>query len=752
MKKIAKVSIILLTVFLALLLGAVIYCFIVIKELDTSLLSNRNLLSNFDSQLTFYDIDDNKLDFTTSSGKSFVKLDDLPKHVYQAFIAIEDKDFFSHHGLNYKRILKAVFNNIKSGYAKEGASTISQQLIKNIYLSSDKTIKRKIQEAYLTLELEKQYDKEEILETYLNVIYFGNGAIGIENAAKIFFDCSASELSLEQSATLAGMIKSPSYYSPISNKENCLKRRNLVLSQMKEQNFITEEEYEKAINSPLDLSVQNVLISASAYYQEALKQAQSILNLSEKDVALSNYKLYTYLDKDLQTNLSENFQSQIASLRSNKKIDGTLCVLDNSTASIIALVTTTNNANLKRQPASLIKPILCFAPAFEKGILSPASPIDDSNIKFGTWQPENVNGKTDGYITARKALSQSKNIPAVKTLDYVGIDNAKQIATKFGITFDAEDNHLALALGAMKHGISPLEMASSYATFANSGKYSPYSLIRKIEDANGKIIFENEANFEQAISKETAFLISDVLADTITEGTAKKLQAIPLQLSAKTGTVGAMQNNQNTDAWCVSYNKNYTVCAWVGNITGDSENNLSNNQNGGTIGANFNKLAWNNLTKRENSWFEQPDSVIKTKIDLKDWQEKHILNLANDNTPERYVMSDYFNEKFLPQKTSENFVSVTAPNLTAQKNDDEIILSWDMDRFLEYDIYENDELYDKNCTSPYSIMSNSGENRYYLVAKNKYSDAKNQSNVVKVFDETKKESSFKKIIKNWSFG
>ena len=752
MKKIAKISIILLTVLLVLLFSAIIYCFIAIKELDTSLLANKNLLSNFNSQLTFYDIDDNQLDFTTASGKSFVKLEDLPKYVYQAFIAIEDKDFYSHHGLNYKRILKAVFNNIKSGYAKEGASTISQQLIKNIYLSSDKTLKRKIQEAYLTLELEKQYNKEEILETYLNVIYFGNGAIGIENAAKTFFDCNADKLNLAQSATLAGMIKSPSYYSPINNAENCLKRRNLVLSQMKEQNFISKEEYNKALNSPLDLSIQNVLISANAYYQEALKQAQSILNLSEKDVALSNYKIYTYLDKDLQANLSENFQNQMSSLKYNRKIDGTLCVLDNSTAGIIALVTTTNNANLKRQPASLIKPILCYAPAFEKGILSPASPIDDSDIKFGTWQPENVNGKTDGYITVRKALSQSKNIPAVKTLDYVGLDNAKKIAKNLGIEFDAEDNHLALALGAMKHGISPLEMASSYATFANNGQYAPYFLIRKIENANGKTIFENKTNFQPVISKETAFLINDVLADTITQGTAKKLQTIPLKLSAKTGTVGAMQNNQNTDAWCVSYNKNYTICAWVGNITGDSENNLSNNQNGGTIGANLNKLAWNNLIDREHSWFEKPDSVIKAKIDLKDWQEKHILNLASENTPDRYIMYDYFNEKFLPKNISENFVNVKSPNLTAQKNDEEVILSWDMDKFLEYEIYENDELYDKNCTSPYSIMSNSGENKYYIIAKNKYSDAKNKSNIVTVFDKTKKESSFRKIIKNWSFG
>lgn len=748
MKKITKILFSILIISAFLISGVCIYAYCCIGELDTKLIQNKTLLNNFNSKVNFYDTNDIPLVQTSVSGKTSTTLDELPDYVKNAFIAIEDKEFYNHKGLNFKRIIKATLNNLASGYPKEGGSTISQQLVKNVHLNSEKTIKRKIQEAFLTSQIERQYSKDEILETYLNAIYFGNNAIGIENASYAYFNCPAKDLTLEQSATLAGIIKSPSYYSPITNPKNCLKRRNLVLDEMLKENFITPEEHKKATGSGLNLSLGLNAINSTCFYQETIKEAQKILDLSEKDVALSNYKIFTYLDSDMQNNIIKDFQNNFTT----KNIDSTLVVLDNKTSGVVSLVSSATNLR-KRQPGSLIKPVLCYAPSFEEGILSSLSPINDSPISFGNWTPTNVDGKFSGYISTREALSKSKNIPAVKVLDYVGIEKAKDYAERMGIQFDASDNHLALSLGAMKYGVTPVQMAATYSTFANGGRYDDCRFIKKIEDFNGNVIYQHNQNLNKVVSEDTAYLVSDILKDTITKGTAKKLKTLPFALSAKTGTVGLETGSGNTDAWCASYNKNYTICAWIGNTTGNSKNNLTKTQNGGTISTNLSKIAWQSVKANEQEWIKKPVTIKEMKVDLIDLNKKHKLTLASENTPERFYTKDIFSSKFLPKEKSLNFVAVEKPKLSIKEEANQIVLTWDNKNYLTFDVYENDEKIKTDTSSPCTLPLKNGKNYYFIVAKNKFVDIQEKSDVVTMYKKplTEPESIRKKIAKSWLF-
>ena len=681
MKKIFKILLILLTMFTLSSAGFGVYSYICISELDKKIISGQNLLDNFSENLTFYDSEEKVLDSTFSNGKIVAKLNDMPDYVKNAFISIEDKNFYKHNGLNTKRIIKAFITNIFNGYAKEGASTISQQLVKNIHLSNSKTLKRKIQEAYLTKKLEKQYSKDEILEAYLNVIYFGNNCVGIENASKKYFDCEAKNLTLSQSATLAGIIKSPTYYSPTDNPKNCLERRNLVLSEMEKDGFITKQQYLDAKNSELNLKLQQNIIDNNIYFKNCLIEAENILNISEKDLALSGYKIYTCLQNSAQNNLINACKSSLNILNNNQS--SIITILDNKTCGVIAMISP-KDTTILRQPGSLIKPLLCYAPAFEEGILSPLTPIDDNEMNFENWTPKNADNNFDGYLSVRQALYKSKNIPAIKTLSYVGIEKAKSYLNKINFPFDDLDNHLALALGSMKHGVSPINMTAYYSMFANGGEYKNCHFINKIVDNFGKTIYEYKNSKTRVFSEETSYLINDILRDCSKIGTAKKLNDLPFDVSAKTGTVG--QENGNTDAWCVSYNKNNTICVWAGNISGKTENNLNANQNGGTICANLNKIAWQVLDEKNMSWFDKPQNIVETNIDLIDYNEKHLLNLATENTPKDYIICDIFNKKFIPTQFSHNFDEISAPNLTFDKKDDKIIFEWNNENFLTYSL------------------------------------------------------------------
>lgn len=753
MKKIAKACIVLLTIILVLILCIFIYVVIVITQAGETSSLNLAKLNSYNAQVKIFDNTENELVTTSAHGNKTINLEELPQYVSQAFISIEDKKFYSHQGINVGRIIKACFNNLVSGYAKEGASTITQQLIKNTHLSNEKTLSRKIQEAYLATQLERKYTKEEILETYLNVIYFGNNSYGIESASQNYFGHSAKDLSLVESATLAGLIKSPKNYSPIFNADNCIKRRNLVLKNMYQDSKISLQDYNSAIEEPLNII--NSTSNTDIFNKIILEQATKILNLSETDVSTMGYKIYTYIDKDLQNSLKSESSN-------SNKIDKAIIVIDNLTNGVVAYI---GNAEQKRQVGSTIKPILCYTPAFEMGKLSPITPILDEETNFNGYCPKNANGKFMGWVSTRTALSKSLNIPAIKTLEYNGIDKSINIAKKFGLSFDNDDIHLAIALGATKYGENLQTMANAYATFSRNGTYSNLNFIKKIETGNGTIVYQNKPDFNQIITADTSYLINDILQDTITNGTAKRLSTLNIPLAAKTGTVGA-SDGTNTDAWCISYNPKYTVGTWLGN-TGKKENNLSSSENGGTVATSLNKNVWLKLKKLNNNniEFQKPNSIIECDLDAISLSSQRI-ELATENTPEIYIVKDIFSTRYAPNNTSSTFSQITTPVLEMNIIDNKLHLSWEALDYLNYTLFSEEngkneilsKFEGKNDKVNYTISIPNKNTNFYLEVEYKNSNNKKAiSNIVKYYktehatNEITTKNATKKIAKHWYF-
>ena len=629
--KIVLISFIIITALTVLsILGYIGY---ILSTQHTTL--NLEKLENLNNKVSLYNNKNTLISANTQQGCPTINFEDINTNTINAFIAIEDQDFFKHNGLNYKRIIKALLTNITSGYAKEGASTITQQLIKNTQLSNEKTFNRKIKEAALALDLEKKYNKKQILQAYLNIIYFGNNSYGIEQASQNYFGHSAKNLSLAESATLAGMIKSPLLYSPITNMQNCLKRRNLVLKQMLDCKFITEEDYNLAIDTPIIINNKN-LNNNYAFEQMVIKEAQQKLHLTQNALYTSGLCIYTTLNNEVQNYL----QQSITPLEKENQYS-TGIVLDN-TGAVLGFYSTLPDIDAPHCPASLIKPILCYASAFEYNILTPASPILDEPISFNGYTPQNIGNKYAGWTDVRKSLAHSLNIPAIKALEYVGIEKAKDFASNFKINFTQNDNHLALALGSLENGVTLCDITSAYNVFANLGKNVDTHFINKITTTDGTVLYSFKNSNKTVCKDSTAFLINDILSDSAKFGTAKKLKNLDIPICSKTGTNG-YKDGTNIDAWNISYNNKFCAGFWYGNISGNNQYNLNKNQNGGTIATNSAYKLWKNLKKDYTfNAFLPPQSVTKINIDLKELQNTHTIVLANDQQEDRYITSDYY--------------------------------------------------------------------------------------------------------------
>ena len=462
-------------------------------------LFNLNLLNKFSS----VSLDKNKLNFSSSVVKVFdnynkqikpslienknVVFEEIPKNVINAFISIEDKNFYSHKGINFKRILKAMIKNISSKSLAEGASTISQQLIKNTHLTNKKTFKRKIDEILLAKEMEKTLTKNEILTAYLNAIYFGANTFGINSASQRYFSKNVSELNLEESATLAGIIKSPKKYSPIMQKENCLKRRNVVLREMFKDGKITKNEYENAIKTDLNLNINSNFLGNNNYYSCAVNEALKILKLSEKDLILNDYKIYTYQDEKTQ-NILENEINKTNNISKDicnqTNIDSLGILIDNKSGGITGYFGKSDFSllNIFRQPGSVFKPIISYAPALEYNLINPLTQILDEKYTCGDYNPKNYKDKYYGYVSAKDALAKSLNIPSVKILESVGIERAKKFISNFNINLNNKDDNLSIALGGLTNGLKILDIANCYQVFANNGKYIKASFVKEIRN------------------------------------------------------------------------------------------------------------------------------------------------------------------------------------------------------------------------------------------------------------------------------
>ncbi|MCL2540309.1 MAG: transglycosylase domain-containing protein [Firmicutes bacterium] len=648
-------AVILMSIVGAAFLSIGVFVGIAVLKAETQAGFNSRSLTTLNAQTSFYSADDKLISESGINGRPRVNLSDLPAHVIDAFVSVEDKNFYLHKGLNPRRILAAMYKNIASGNTVEGASTISQQLVKNRFLSNEKTYERKLMEAYLAIKLERACSKDEILECYLNTIYFGNGAYGIEQASNVFFNKPAGSLSLSEGATLAAVIKSPKLYSPVSRPEQCVSRRNLVLWEMLQDGKITPQEYKTAADSELKTSHGFSGNYAEAYFRLVMAEAEELLSLSEHEIACGRLKIYTYMDTAEQKLVSD-------SIKAYPDYESAAILL-NSTG-MISAVSQTRNTDLyriKRPGGSIVKPFLVYAPAFEHGILSPATPVLDEPVSFSDYSPENIGGKYLGWTNVRKSIADSLNIPAVKTLEYVGIEKAKNLSSKLGIEFAADDNHLALALGAMKHGVNPIAVTGAYSAFANGGLYTKPTTIRKIETENGKVMYRHNCRPVRAFESDTAYLITDTLRDSVRRGTARRLRDLGIDIASKTGTAGAPGSHSNTDAWNVGYTTGHTLCVWFGNSSGKPELNLLQSENGGTIGANLSRTILKSLYARNKpAGFIMPDTVENLRLNRIDYENQKLF-LAAEDTPERYTLTDVFSKRYAPTKVSDtNYLPETA--------------------------------------------------------------------------------------------
>ena len=579
------------------------------------------------------------------SARENVPFEALPEHVPQAFVAVEDKRFYSHHGLDYKRMIKAAAKNLLSFSFREGASTISQQLIKNTHLSGEKTIGRKLTEIRLTKQLEKRYSKRQILELYLNSIYFGHSSFGISSAARFYFGKGADELSPAESALLAALVRSPNRYSPFRDPAACKTRRDQVLSLMQEQGFLTAEEAREAKEAPLPAAPCEEG-GANAYVSLVMEELSAIFPDAGSS-ALRGLSVYTALDPALQAALDGQ----------ETPCGRALFVRENASGRIRAFSSTAGMP--LRQPASLIKPLAVYAPAVEEGLLSPATPILDEKVDFGGYSPENYGGTYGGYMSAREALARSVNVPAVKVLNTLGCEKSALYLEKMGLAVPESDKTLALALGGTAQGYTIRQLSDAYAALCD-GTYSPSHAVVRIETEAGKTIYEEAPPRRvRVFSEETCALVGDMLESAVQEGTAKKLRVLPYAVRAKTGTGGTKQGNR--DAYTVAYTAEHTVGVWLGNA-----DNTPVEATGGGLPASLALSALRALyARRDPAPFAPCETVVRTALDREAYEREHAVVRADPASPPQEIFYELFASGALPAGESSRFSrpTIRAPQI-----------------------------------------------------------------------------------------
>lgn len=505
-----------------------------------------------------------------------VDINKVPKNLQNAFLAAEDIRFYDHIGVDPRGILRAVWANIAHQGVSQGGSTITQQLAKNAFLTQDQTLKRKIQEALLALEIERKYSKQEILEMYMNQIYFGQGAYGIQMAAHTYFDKDVDKLSLAQCAMLAGLPQSPNYYSPFNNLKAGKERQNTVLDQMVKYEFLTEQEAAKAKDDDLELATRKKGARQSvdaSYFVEYVAQLVA-KKYGEDALYKEGLKIYTTLDLDKQK-AAENAVDELPTFYTDKnglqQPQGALLALDPHNGHILAMVGGRGNDDFNRttmairQPGSAFKPFVYLA-AIEDG-MSPSTVVDDSPVAFGSWKPQNYERSYRGPITLRTALTHSVNTVAVKVANKVGMTNVLHYAQQLGISTlvtegSANDNNLAVALGGLTHGVTPIDMASAYGTFANQGVRVAPTAIIKIIDRNGNVMEKDDPQEKRIISAKSAYTLTSMLESVVQSGTGGNA-AIGRPIAGKTGTT-----DDSKDAWFIGYTPDLVAVVWMGDDTG----------------------------------------------------------------------------------------------------------------------------------------------------------------------------------------
>ena len=520
-----------------------------------------------------YDINGNEIaNVHAAENRRPVKIAQVPKQLQDAFIAVEDNRFYEHSGVDPRGIARALYTNIRGHGVSEGGSTITQQLAKNAYLTQERTLTRKVQEVFLALQLERQYTKKEILEMYLNQIYFGQGAYGVQAAAQTYFGKDVEDLDLNECAMLAGIPKSPNYYSPLNNLQAAQERKAVVLDQMEKYGYINRSMAEKTKKQDMKLvkPAKKSESNTASYFIDYVTQ-KLIDKYGADAVYKEGLKIYTTLDMDMQK-AAEATVSKLPTY----KTDGNglaqpqmaLVAIDPHNGYVKAMVGGRGNDQFNRatmavrQPGSAFKPFVFIAALENK--FTPSTVINDSPIDINGWRPRNDSGNFSGKVTLRDVARYSINVPTVKIAQKLGIDKPIYYAQEMGIsTFvlegPANDRQLATSLGGMTKGVTPLEITSAYGTFANKGVHVEPVVIVKVLDRNGKVLEQNEPKQRSVVSENSAAELTDMLEDVIKKGTGTRAN-IGRPAAGKTGTT----SNYN-DAWFVGYTPDLVAGVWVGN-------------------------------------------------------------------------------------------------------------------------------------------------------------------------------------------
>ncbi len=569
---------------------------------------------NTANSIALYDNSD-QLFFQGSGDKSWIGLDEISPYLIDATINTEDKGFYNHFGFDYLRIINALFTNMMAGSNVQGASTITQQYAKNLFLDFDKTWQRKWDEMWLTFELEAHYDKEEILEGYLNTINYGHGMYGIQNASLFYFNKSASELTLAEAAMLTGIPKAPSNYSPLVNEDVAISRQTSILTSMLDNDLITQEEYDTAINEELIYvgKLEHSNLSTVMYYQDAvLKELEEITSVPRSYLETGGLKIYTNLDIETQTNLENSIKENIGL---DNELEIASVVMNPNTGEVLALTggkdynsSQFNRAiDAKRQVGSTMKPFLYYA-ALENGFTSSTTFIsEETTFTFSndeTYSPQNSN-QTYGNkpISMATAIAYSENIYAVKTHMFLGEETLVDTAIRVGVDDELEAVP-SLPLGTSE--ISVLEMAQGYSAFANSGyKVEPY-FIRRIENSEGEVLYEADIEKELVLNDSLTYILNNMLTSVYDPAYIDYNYPTSINLNAQLSHTYALKTGTtNTDHWYIGYNPEIVTAVWIGY---DDNANLESDQ------YKIAKNVWLDTIEgcmegKEDIWYQQPENV-----------------------------------------------------------------------------------------------------------------------------------------------
>ena len=527
-----------------------------------------------------YDKDGNQAGSLTGQKGTYVELDAISENLQNAVIATEDRSFYKNSGINYGRFFLAILTAGRSG----GGSTITQQLAKNAYLSQDQTVERKAKEFFLALEINKKYSKKEILTMYLNNAYFGNGIWGIEDASKKYFGVSASELTLDQSAVLAGMLKGPEIYNPLYSVENATNRRNTVLQNMVAAGYIDQATADQSAAVDIHGQLVDAYEGKSedyrypSYFDAVINEAVNEYGLTEEDIIKNGYRIYTEMDQNYQASMQVIYDNVdlFPVAEDGTRAESGSVALDPKTGGVRAIVgrvASDQNAGFRsynyatqsaRSPGSTIKPLVVYSPAVAKG-WSTNKELDNTTKVYGSYTVDNYGGiQGSPTVPMYQALAESLNLPAVATANELGLNTVFDYGTKFGLNMDKVDRSLGVALGS---GVTtnPLQMAQAYGTFANDGVMNDAHLITKIENASGQVVKSHSQKSKRVLSSSANRKMTNMMLGTFTNGTGVNAAPYGYTMAGKTGTTETDFNpDLSGDQWVIGYTPDVVISQWLG--------------------------------------------------------------------------------------------------------------------------------------------------------------------------------------------